>query len=190
MIHGLTGKLKRAALNYLVITVAGVDYKVYVALSEDISIKEGEEISLFTYLHVTDGAMSLYGFSSQKELDLFEALISVSGVGPKSALGILSVASPDKISASIAEASPELLQRSSGVGKRTAERIIVELKDKVTSEGSGEIMRLAEADRDVYEALFGLGYKRDKIEDVLKQIDPELEDVRDRLREALRKIRG
>lgn len=190
MIHGLTGKLKKAGLNYLVITVGGIDYKVFVSLSESLSIKEGEEISLFTYLHSTDSAMDLYGFNSQEELDLFEALISVSGVGPKSALGILSVANPQKISASIAEESPELLQRSSGIGKRTAERIIVELKDKVSSEGSGEVLRLAEADSDVYEALVGLGYKKSKVEDVLKEIDPALTDVRDRLKEALRKIRG
>lgn len=189
MIHGLSGKTKAVGLNYVVIDVNGVAYKVYIPLNEEKLPKEGQGISIHTYLHVREGGMDLFGFFEEEGLQLFEALISVSGVGPKSAMSILGVGSVDQITAAIAKGEPGLLQRSSGVGRKTAERIILELKDKVVPSGGKEAVRLAESDQDVFEALLSLGYPRKKAEEVLREINPKLTDVRDRLKDALRLIK-
>lgn len=189
MIHSIEGKLKDMGLNYVVVDVGGIGYRVFIPLNQDSLPKIGEKISLYTHLHAPEGSMDLYGFFEEQDLNLFESLISVSGVGPKSAMSVLSVASADKLSAAIARGEPDLLQRSSGVGRKTAERIIVELKDKVMAQDEGSV-RLVESDQDVYEALLSLGYKKRKAEEVIREIDPEITDVRERLREALKLIKG
>jgi len=188
MIHGLSGKLKETGINHVVVDVNGVYYKVFISLNQKIP-KEGEQIQLYTYLHAPEGSLNLYGFFGKEELELFEALISVSGVGPKSAMAVLSVAPAEKVVSAIASGDPQILKMSSGIGKKTAERIIVELKDKVGGkEGSG-VAHLAQSDQDVFEALTSLGYPRKKAEEVVRELDPKIEDVRDRLREALKKIK-
>ncbi len=189
MIHGLSGKVKALGLNRVVIDVGGVAYKVYIPLNVEKPPRIGQDIDIYTYLHVREGGMDLFGFFVEEGLQLFEALISVSGVGPKSAMSILGVGSVDQITAAIAKGEPELLRRSSGVGRKTAERIIVELKDKVMPSGGKEAVRLAESDQDVFEALLSLGYPRKKAEEVLRELNPDLSDVRDRLKEALRLIK-
>ncbi|MEX2054095.1 MAG: Holliday junction branch migration protein RuvA [Candidatus Colwellbacteria bacterium] len=188
MIHGLKGKLIDTGLNYIVVDVGGIRYKVYIPLNQERLPKIGGDVDIYTYLYARDGGMDLFGFFSEGSLQLFESLVTVSGVGPKSAMAILSVASADQLTAAIAKGEPELLQRSSGVGRRTAERIIVELRDKVIPTG-GASMEFAESDQDVFEALLSLGYPRKKAEAVLREIDPKLTDVRDRLKEALRLIK-
>jgi len=190
MIHGLIGELRQIGLNYIVLDVGGVEYRITVPINQEKQPKAGEKIHIFTHLNIREGGADLYGFFAEEGLGLFELLISVSGVGPKSAMAILSVASVDKIRASIAGGDPDLLRRSSGVGRKTAERIIIELRDKMGPMGKGDIAKWAESDQDVYEALLSLGYQRRKIEDVLREIDPSVADVRDRLKEALKKIRG
>lgn len=187
MIYGLSGTVALVGLNYIVIDVGGVKYKVYIPLNSEKVPRKGAAVDVFTYHHVTDSGMSLYGFFEEDGLNLFEQLISVSGVGPKTAMAVLSVASIERISAAIARGEPDVLQRSSGIGRKTAERIIVELKDKVFAKDKA--VRFAESDQDVYEALLGLGYSRKKVESVLDDIDPKLNDVRDRLKEALKLIR-
>ena len=188
MIHGISGKLKDTGLNYVVVDVGGVYYKIYISLNQKLP-KHGEQIELFTYLHTPEGSMDLYGFFSKDELELFEALVSVSGVGPKSAMSVLSVAPVDKIVAGIASGEPDILKMSSGIGRKTAERIIVELKDKVSPADGKGLAHLVESDQDVFEALTSLGYPRKQAEAVIRELDPEIDDVRDRLREALKRIK-
>jgi Holliday junction DNA helicase RuvA len=190
MIYGLTGKLEQVGLNYVVLNVGGVEYKVVVPLNQEKQPAVGQEVHVFTHLNIREGGADLYGFLKEEDLGLFGLLISVSGVGPKSAMAILSVAPAAKIKASIAKGDPDLLRRSSGIGRKTAERIIVELKDKMGVIGSEGSTGLVESDQDVYEALISLGYQRRKIEDVLREIDPSVVDVRARLKEALKRIRG
>ncbi|PIR97950.1 MAG: Holliday junction branch migration protein RuvA [Candidatus Colwellbacteria bacterium CG10_big_fil_rev_8_21_14_0_10_42_22] len=190
MIHGLSGELKDVGLNHIVIGVGGVSYKVYIPVTQEKLPKVGELLEIYTYLHAREGGIDLYGFFEEQKLGLFEKLVSVSGVGPKSAMAILSVASADKLMAAIAGGEPDFLRRSSGVGKKTAERIIVELRDKMGGVEGGSFAALAESDRDVYEALVGLGYQKRKVEEVLREIDSSITDVRDRLKEALKKIKG
>ena len=190
MIHGLVGELRWVGLNYIVLDVGGVEYRVVIPLGQEKQPKVGDKIHIFTHLNIREGGADLYGFFSEESLELFELLISVSGVGPKSAMAILSVASADKIRASIAGRDPDILRRSSGVGRKTAERIILELRDKVGLAGGSGAAKLAESDQDVYEALLSLGYQKRKVEDVLREIDSSITDVRDRLKDALKRIKG
>jgi len=125
----------------------------------------------------------------ERDLDFFEFLVSVSGIGPKSAMGILSVGSIDRLSTAIANGETELLQKSSGVGRKTADRIILELRDKVKSYGGKEAVKMMESDNDIYEAMASLGYTVKQIKDVIGEIDPDLKNVSDRLRDALKKIK-
>ena len=129
--------------------------------------------------------MELYGFLSEDELVYFEMLISVSGVGPKSALSILDVARLDELSAAIKEGRPDLLTRASGIGRKTAERVIVELRTKVQSAKSGLVLEKMETDADLIEALSNLGYRREDARAALAKVDPKIHGVEERLKAAL-----
>src|SRR5579872_4111941 len=131
MIHSVSGRLAAKADHFVVIEAGGLGLKI---ATNERTIKAlspvGSQATLFTYLNVRENAMELYGFLSEGELEYFEMLISVSGVGPKSALSILDVAKLDELSAAIKEGRPDLLTRASGIGRKTAERIIIELRTK------------------------------------------------------------
>ena len=193
MIYSVSGKLTVKKNAYAVINVGGLGFKVFISLNTYKKLPEiGEETSLLTHLHLREDDVSLYGFLEQKELDLFESLISVSGIGPKTALNILSAAPVDRLSGAIAKGETDLIQKSYSIGKKTAERIVMELKDKVfVGDGKGEDMvRLIESDSDVYDALMSLGYAARQVKEVIGKIDPKLKNVDDRLRDALKKMKG
>lgn len=174
------------------IGVGGIDFQVAVSLATGERLPAvGQEMELFTYLHLKEGGVELYGFLTERELQFFQALISVSGVGPKSALSILGVAPAEHLMTTIGKGEVDLLQKSSGIGRKTAERIVLELKDKLGG-GVGEegIIKLVEADSDILEALLSLGYRRDQAKEAVKQIDPALATPSARLRDALKKIRN
>ena len=191
MIYSLSGELKQRKGNFIFIGLGGITFKVMVpATNEGLLPKKGEKITLYTFLHIREGGADLYGFLSEVELSFFELLISVSGIGPKSAVSILSVAPVKQLMAAISNGEAELLQKSSGVGKKTAQRIVLELKDKVVADGSGKMVEIMHTDSDVYEALVNLGYSRRSARDVLGEIDKSLEDTSDRLRDALKKIKN
>ncbi|HZX01041.1 MAG TPA: Holliday junction branch migration protein RuvA [Candidatus Paceibacterota bacterium] len=193
MIYFVSGKLESKKVNYVVVEAGGIGYKIFVPIP---AIKKlpglGEEVKLLTYFHVREDVMSLYGFLEEKELNFFKALVSISGVGPKTALGILSVAPVDNLVAAIARGESDLLQRSSGIGRKTAARVVMELKDKVFVEGGTgeETVRLMESDEDVYEALLSLGYSAKQAKAGMDKIDPKLKGVDARLKEALQKMKG
>lgn len=192
MIHSIRGKIQEKKTGYVVVDIHGFGLKVLVSSwTYDKLPEAGVEASFFTHFHVKEDSMSLYGFFEEKELRLFEALISISGIGPKSALSVLSLAPVEHLAAAIARGEKEILQKSYGIGKRTAERIVVELKDKIKvdeKEGEG-IMRLMESDSDVYEALISLGYSSRQAKNTIAKVDPNLKGVDARLRDALNKIK-
>ncbi len=191
MIYGLRGKVKRKEGRSVVLGVGGIDFQVAVSLMTGEQLPAaGQEMELFTYLHLKEGGVELYGFLTERELQFFQALISVTGVGPKSALSILGVAPAQQLMATIGKREVDLLQKSSGVGRKTAERIVLELKDKLGGEVSEGGVELMEADRDILEALTGLGYRRDRAKEAVKQIDPALNTPSERLRDALKKIKN
>ena len=191
MIHSLTGTLREKRGGRAVVAVGGFEFRVAVPVSSEPKLpKIGSEVTLYTFLHVREGGIDLYGFLEEAELGFFEKLLSVSGIGPKSAIGILSVAPIDQLSAAVSKGEVELLQKSSGVGKKTAERIILELKDKVAAVDDEKAVERMQSDDDVYEALANLGYPKRQARSVLQKIDPALVTTSDRLRDALKKIKG
>jgi len=191
MIHSLTGELKQKKGRFLIIGIGGVEFKVMVPITNDAKLpKIGDKVMVYTFLHIREGGADLYGFLSEEELFFFEALVSVSGIGPKSAVSILSVAPVGQLMAAVSRGEAELLQKSSGVGKKTAERIILELRDKVTSDGDERAVEIMEADNDIYDALINLGYSRRDAKNVLSKIDDSLTETGERLRDALKKIKN
>lgn len=167
----------------MVVNVHGVGFKVFVSARTKNDLPEN--VDLFTHLNVKEDSLDLYGFKSKEELEFFEKLISVSGVGPKSALSIMDVADLKNVAAAIQESRPDLLTQAAGVGRKTAERIIVELRGKIASSGSLGAVKSMESDSDVLEALISLGYKRDGARAALQKIGNEVKGVEMRLRAAL-----
>lgn len=191
MIYSLSGKLIQRRGNFVFIGLGGMTFKVMTPATSDGRLpKKGEAVTLYTFLHIREGGADLYGFLSEVELSFFESLISVSGIGPKSAVSILSVAPVEQLMAAVSKGEAELLQKSSGVGKKTAQRIVLELKDKVVADGDERTVEIMQTDSDVYEALVNLGYSRRAAKEVLSEIDKSLEDTGDRLRDALKKIKN
>ena len=160
MISSLQGKLEALAEDRVVINVGGIGFQVYTPTPILSTMgKVGEDVKLYTHLHVREDNISLYGFGLPEELWLFQTLIGVSGLGPRLALAMLSAMSTEQITMAIATGSTTLLITIPGIGKKVAERIILELKDKI---GAGWIAtptsQLAQENTDVLAALTSLGY--------------------------------
>lgn len=187
MIYGLTGRLAVKDEHFLVIAAGGISFKVFAGeRTLRSSGAVGGEIRVFTHFHVREDAMDLYGFLTEEDLRFFELLISISGVGPKSALSIIDVASMEELAAAIQEGRPDLLTKASGIGRKTAERIIIELRGKVASAQSGRVVEKMDTDADLVDALSNLGYRREEARSVLAKVPPEVSGVEARLKEALR----
>ncbi len=160
MIASLQGKLESLGSNGAIINVGGIGFQVYMPTSTLSTLGAiGKEVKLHTYLHLREDNVALYGFASTEELGLFQNLLSVSGIGPKLALAMLSAMSIEKLTMAIVTGSVDLLTEIPGIGKKTANRLILELKDKL---GAGWIttpgVQLAEENAEVIAALASLGY--------------------------------
>lgn len=160
MIASLQGKLESLGSNGAIINVGGIGFQVHMPTSTLSTLGAiGEEVKLHTYLHLREDNAALYGFVSTEELGLFQNLLSVSGIGPKLALAMLSTMSIERLTMAIATGSVELLTEVPGIGKKMANRLILELKDKL---GAGWIttpgVQLAEENAEVIAALTSLGY--------------------------------
>lgn len=186
MISYLSGKVQIIRDGWAIIDVAGVGYKVYINADLASQIHKDENIELYTYTHVREDILALYGFQELEELDFFEMLISVSGVGPKAALNILSVASIDKLKASIRNQDPTLLSSVSGIGKKTAEKVVIELKNKLGARG--DIFTGAKSD-EVYDALIQLGFKREEVGAAIANLPEDIEKTEDKLKYCLSRLR-
>ena len=184
MIGYLEGEIKRIGSNYLILYTNGVGYKVYVPnfLLEDITL--GKKLSLEIYTRVKEDQLDLYGFKNIEELNFFEQLLNVSGVGPKVALNILSSADSESLKDSISKQDPALLNSVSGVGRKTAEKIVVELKSKLGTIGSD--MFTDTGSGDVYDALIGLGFKKNEVKKAISNLPKDLNTVEEKIKEALK----
>lgn len=171
MIATLQGRVAAKGENYVIVDVSGVGFRVYVPSSLLDQIPGvGHELSLFTHLHVRENELSLYGFGLADELALFELLLRVSGIGPKVALKIVSIMSVEALREAIAHGDVAALTRIPGVGKKTAERVMVDLKDKL---GVGELMAyptMTHADAEVIAALTSLGYSIAEAQSALRSL--------------------
>lgn len=181
--------LERAATGEVLVEVGGVGYRVLVTLRAVPELDPGAPAFLFTHLHVRDDAMVLYGFPTRDERDTFEALIGATGVGPKLALAILSVHPPTALRRALLDDDLDSLTLVPGVGKRTAQRLLVELKARLDVPdldlADGTSTPGSTARGEVREALAGLGYGGDEIREVLGQL-PDDAGVEDLLRDALK----
>jgi Holliday junction DNA helicase RuvA len=158
MIAGLQGKLQAIGNSWAIINVGGVSFQVYMPTSTLSTLGAvGEEVELHTHLHLREDSLTLYGFATAEELGLFQTLTTVSGIGPKLALAMLSAMSVEKLSMAIATGSADLLSEIPGIGKKTASRLILELRGKIAA-GWLAPAGLAEENADVLAALTSLGY--------------------------------
>jgi Holliday junction DNA helicase RuvA len=197
MIAHLTGTLLEKHVQRLIVDVAGVGYDVNVPLSTFYAVGEpGARVALRIHTHVREDAFQLFGFHTPLELTLFERLIAISGVGPKVALGVLSGIEPAELIRAVRHADLARLTRIPGVGKKTAERLIVELKDRLPQHGddapAGATPSAESSVRDdVLSALLNLGYQRQAVERALEKaaakVQAEFEPL---LREVLRAMTG
>ena len=189
MIATLRGKVLERGSGRIVIDVGGVGY-LLAATSAAIrmAVPDGEEVTLVTHLYVREDALTLFGFASTAERDLFELLLGVSGVGPKAALAIVSGYAPDQIRRAIVTSDHALFTSITGVGRKTAERVVIDLKDKVGSLPSAPDTApepvIADDHTAAREALVGLGMSVAEAEAALRGIDAEL-PVGERVRMAL-----
>lgn len=188
MIKHLSGTVLKKELGSVIVDVSGVGYCVHVsnATLSDIAPETGSPVSLWTHLAVRETSMELFGFADREELSLFEMLIDVSGIGPRSALAILSLATVETLRTAIGAGDLAYLTKVSGIGKKTAEKIVLELRDKIGNVGA-TAPELKE-DGDVIEVLMSLGYSRDDARDAVRKIPTTTEAIGTsaRVKEALR----
>ena len=201
MFYYVCGELAYKDLNTCVIDCAGVGYKLTVSqiTSQELASSVEKKVKLFTYLAVREDGMELFGFLSEDERSAFNRLISVSGVGPKVAMSILSVMTPDNLAVAICTEDSKSIAKAPGIGAKTAARIVLELKDKISKDipmpGASSLSKSSSATTvkggknlsEATEALMVLGYDRNTILNVLKDIDTNI-DVGEIIRAALKKL--
>lgn len=186
MIGQIEGAVVYIGANTLIVKTGGVGYLLFVTPDTALGATLQATLTLWTHLAVRENALDLYGFPTRDELQFFELLLGVSGIGPKSALNVMTVAHIDTIRSAIASGDASHLTKVAGIGKKTAEKIVLELRDKI-----GVITDTSDAgraDTDALEALVAMGYSISDAREALKRVPREIESSNDRLREALRKL--
>jgi len=190
----IKGSLEMKSKNYIVIDVGGLGYKIFMSETAINEIGEiGENIKVFTYYRVREDDISIFGFRTQEELRMFELLLSVSGVGAKSALAMLSCIEPSDFAIAVISNNIKLLTQIPGIGTKSAQRIILELKDKLKAEQNEEQieqskLKSAKVNETVQEAISGLmvlGYSRKDIEKAFEHLVVETSSVEDLIKNGL-----
>lgn len=184
MLAYISGKILAKEKSSLLVLTNGLGYEVKVAPSVFLQYQIGDEVKLYTHFHVREDSQELYGVTSADELVFFKQLISVSGVGPRSALHILALGSPEEIQAAISRSDTVFLTKVSGIGKKIAERIVVELKDKIAT---GVLDKVQDGSQlgDVIDALTEMGYSLVEARGAVKQIK-NTQDTSRALKETLK----
>jgi len=191
MIAMLRGMLELREEDAIIVDVNGVGYFVNVPASVVNTLgREGSDVSLYTHLHVRENELSLYGFTTLDQRALFQQLLTVSGIGPRVAMALLSAFSPEQLRLAIAEGNVSLLTQAPGVGKRTAERMILDLKGKIDLAELAPAGQPSLADAEVIAALESLGYSHAEAQDAVRHISDEGRSLEERITEALRYFAG
>ena len=208
MFYYLSGKLTHLEANLAVIDVGGAGYKLtisgttYDAMPPNRSVSEPPTVRLYTYMAVREDGIELFGFASETELASFKLLISVSGVGPKAAMSILSLLTPEKFALAVCTDDKKTIAKANGIGPKTAARVILELKDKLMKEHAGEDFSVASAKSsalpqqsnargklsEAADALVVLGYSRAEAANVLKDIPTDTMELEEIIRLCLKKL--
>ncbi len=196
MIYNVRGKLTYAEPTFAVVDCGGVGFKCFISMTTLRQLPSpNQEVNLYTYLSVREDAMDLYGFYDIEELEAFKLLITVSGVGPKAAMAILSALSPDRLSIAVSSGDVRSIQQANGVGKKTAERVVLELKDKMAGIGGASsavvegIQSVASSSNasEAVEVLVSLGFDRSDAATVVGAMDKSL-SVDDMIRKGLKQL--
>lgn len=190
MITFLEGKIELKAEKYVVLAVNGFGYKVFVSEKTNAKLPlVGQNTKLFTYLAVKETSWDLFGFLNYAEVEMLELLISIPGIGPKTAVNILSVASVEDLQEAIVLGDETILSRVSGIGKKVAQKIVIELKTKVKklAKGTGDRFKVAD-EIEIIDALVALGYKVYEAREALRQLPETVKGVEQKVREALKRL--
>lgn len=188
MIASLSGTLAATGKDFVVLQVGGVGFRIFVPQTflEQVG-GPGQEMTLFTHLHVRETELRLYGCASEEELALFRLLLGVSGIGPKVALAILSSLPPERLRAAIIGEDIAALARVPGIGPKTARKLVFDLQDKLSAELPSGVPAppFSEADRDTIAALTSLGYSLAEAQEAVRALPPETLPLEERVRLAL-----
>ena len=198
MYYHLYGTLEKCIPGVCVIDCGGVGYKLTVSLitSEMLADKVGKNIKLFTHLAVREDGMELFGFENKEERECFNHLISVNGVGPKAAMSILSIMTPDNFAIAVCTEDAKAISKASGIGGKTAARIILELRDKLQIDESARTIKTTQKTtllprtgnlKEAADALMVLGYDKTSVTGALEGLDPKM-DAGQLIRQALKKL--
>jgi Holliday junction DNA helicase RuvA len=187
MIASIEGQVLSYSHDAIVVGIGGLGIRAFVPADLLAQVRPGEKVFLHTYLHVREQELSLYGFADDQDLVLFQMLLGVSGIGPRLALAALSAMPGDALRLAINQQQPGVLAQIPGIGKKTAEKIVLELKDKVIVETGvpSELAALSEADAEVIDALTALGYSIVEAQRAVQGLPQDVDDVEERLRLAL-----
>jgi len=190
MISYLKGKIRNKGNGFVILEVNNIGYQVFVLPLLYVDLNLDQEIEFYTYQQVREDALNLYGFKILAELELFELLLSISGIGPRSALGVMSIAAVTDIKESISRGDPALLTKVSGIGRKTAERVVLELREKIGKliVGDGESAKSDLGSSDEIDALIALGYSLNQAREALNNVDAKIKDSGERIRQALKKL--
>lgn len=194
MMSFVKGELSEILEGKIVVETGGLGIEINVPASVMEELPGiGDEVKIYTYFRVSEDAMSLYGFNTRRDLAMFEQLIGVSGIGPKGALSILSAMNPDELRMAIMTGDDRMIATAPGIGVKTAQRVIVDLKDKVNADGlTGEISTktavISSDAAEVIDALVNLGYARTEASRAVRSVAAEGMDAEKMLKEALRSL--
>jgi Holliday junction DNA helicase RuvA len=191
MISYLKGNIIYKNNSYLILDVVGVGYGIFLSEKLLAEVKVNSTEAFYIHQHVREDALDLYGFRAVEDMELFEMLLSVSGVGPKSALGVLSIATAAEIIQSIARGDSLLLTKVSGIGQKTAERLVLELKGKIAKLGGKSLdgFDSTTTGSDEIDALMTLGYSLVEAREALRAVSPGITGSGARIKEALKNMR-
>ncbi|OGE73566.1 MAG: Holliday junction DNA helicase RuvA [Candidatus Doudnabacteria bacterium RIFCSPLOWO2_02_FULL_42_9] len=186
MIGSIKGQLTQKSTNYIIVETTGVGYKIFTPQVIHVPLKLNSEISLLIHTYVREDQIALYGFQTLTELEFFELLLTVSGVGPKSALAIMSLAEINMLKSAIASGDAAVFKKVSGIGTKTAERVIVELREKLKDEVGSQ--PVAKEHSDALDALIVLGYSQQEARQALKAVPNDVADLQQKIKIALKAL--
>ncbi len=185
MIAQILGKIVGKTERSVIVKAGGVGYEVFCTTDVLVKLAEGAEVTLYTYLNVRENLMELYGFIKKEELRFFKLLNNVSGIGPRSALNILEVARSEEIRRAVVNQDAGGLHAVHGIGKKTAEKLVIELKDKLEA---GVVIGPLGEDQAVMEAIINLGYSQNEVRQAVKSIKDKSGSIEDKIRAALKSL--
>lgn len=187
MIYYLEGKPSFFGGKFLVLEINGVGYKIFLSPKNLVKIKENKKVlqKIFTFLHLKEDALELYGFLTKEELELFEALMDVQGIGPKAALSLSSIGSLEALKAAIEKGDTKIFEGIKGIGKKKIQKIILELTGRLRELKKDDAIGATD---EALEGLVSLGFPRQRAKEALSKVSPEIKNTEEKVKEALKKL--